>query len=165
MPVRSARLDEIDKFYEMWEEFLEEHHPKGGVLVNARSLDQGTKLFHTYVSGARNGSCYFWCDDQGVPQGFFLAGEPLGYFDMFDDLEKCFIVYGVYIRKTHRKGSAGKELAYEAAVGDRAKGTVTGVTVVKAGNDRGQSLIDRVGANLIDLRFSFGLQDVIDRGV
>jgi hypothetical protein len=161
--VRSARLDEIGKFYELWEEFLEEHHPVGGVLVNERALDEGGRLFQTYVGGSQLGNCYFWVDENDVPQGFFLSGEPIGFFDMFDALENCAIVYGVYVRKSHR-GPAGMELATEAAKRDLKRGIKTGCTVVKAGNEKGRSLVERTGATLVDMRYAFDLEAVAKMG-
>ena len=165
MGVRSARLDEIGKFYELWEEFLDEHNPAAGVLVdNTRALNEAGRLFQAYVGGSKNGSCHFWVDGDDVPQGVFLTGEPLGYFDMFDEPEKCNIMYGMYVRKTWRGGKASVELAREGARIELAKGFVTGVTVIKAGNEKPMKLAKQLNAKLIDQRFSFDIKSAAQLG-
>ena len=164
MGVRSARLDEITKFYELWEEFLKENTPVDGATMDSTQfMDRGGRLFQTYVGGAKLGACHFWVDTDDAPQGFFLAGEPLGFFDMFDDLKNCSIVYGMYIRPEYR-GPAGFELAVEAARLDKANGMVHGCTIVKADNKKGISISERTGAKLLDMRYTFVLDDVIKLG-
>ena len=155
MGVRSARMDEIAVFYDLWEAFLAEHNPVAGVPVdNTKRMDQGGRLFQTYVGGAKRGACHFWLDSDGVPQGFIMAGEPLGFFDMFDDLENCAITYAMYIRKEYR-GAAGSELIEGAVKTAEDMGFTCGCTVVKAGNTKGISIIERSGGVLLDMRYYF----------
>jgi hypothetical protein len=155
MTVRLAKLDEISKFYELWEAFLDEHNPVAGVQIDkTKRMDQGGRLFQTYVGGAKKGACHFWLDKNDVVQGIMLVGEPLGFFDMFDDLENCAITYAIYIRKEYR-GEAGAELVAVSEKAAEDMGFTCGCTVVKAGNTKGISIIERSGGVLLDMRYYF----------
>ena len=157
MSIRPARPDEIGTFYELWEEFLYDHHPKGGVEVTTEALNEAGRLFQAYVGGSKLGTCMFWVDEDGAPQGVSLAGEPMGYFDMHSDLKKCSILYGLFIREAFRGHGRGLELARESARMDVEKGFMTGCTIIKAGNEPPQALLKKTGGKLVDLRYTLDL--------
>jgi len=165
MGMRSARLDEITTFYELWQEYLDEHPPASkDPEAKAKALAEAGRLFHLYVSGSKNGSCHFWVDEDDAPQGVFLTGEPLSYFDTFDIPDKCNIMYGIYIRAAWRDGKASAELVGGGAKVEVAKGFTTGVTRVRAGNEKPMRLIKEFGAKLLDQRFSCDLKSAAKLG-